>query len=66
MVKLTVGLHPKGLPPLQAMKARVLRIEEGLSCLEIQQRTTNVLGETAGDKAVREAVARIEAMEEGA
>ena len=66
MVKLTVSLHPKGLPPLQAMKAWVLRIEEGLSWPEIQQRTTNVLGETAGDKAVREAVARIEAMEDGA
>ena len=66
MVKLTVSLHPKGLPPLQAMKAWVLRIEEGLSWPEIQQRTTNVLGETAGDKAVREAVACKEAMEEGA
>ena len=31
-----------------------------------QQRTTNVLGETAGDKAVREAVARIDSMEDGA
>ena len=33
---------------------------------EIQDRTTNVLGGTAGDKAVREAVARIEVMEDGA
>ena len=66
MVKLTVSLHPKGLPPLQAMKAWVLRAEEGLSWPEIQERTTNVLGEAAGDKAVREAVARIEAMEDGA
>ena len=66
MVKLTVSLLLKGLPPLQAMKAWVLCVEEGLSWPEIQQRTTNVLGETAGDKAVREAVARIEAMEEGA
>ena len=66
MVKLTVSLHPKGLPPLQAMKAWVLRTEEGLSWPEIQERTTNVLGEAAGDKAVREAVARIEAMEDGA
>ena len=48
------------------MKVRVLRIAEGLSWPEIQQRTTNVLGETAGDKAVREAVARIESMEDGA
>ena len=48
------------------MKAWVFRVEEGLSWPEIQQRTTNVLGETAGDKAVRETVARIEAMEEGA
>ena len=42
------------------MKAWVLRVEEGLSWPEIRQRTTNVLGETAGTKAVREAVARIE------
>ena len=38
----------------------------GLSWPEIQECTTNVLGEAAGDKAVREAVARIEAMEDGA
>ena len=63
---LNVSLHPKGLPPLQAVKAWMLRTEEGLSWPEIQERTTNVLGETAGDKAVREAVARIEAMEDGA
>ena len=63
LVKLTVSAHPKGLPPLQAMKAWVLRVEEGLSWPEIQLRTTNVLGEAAGDKAVREAVRRIEAME---
>ena len=38
-----------------------------MSWPEIQERTTtNVLDEAAGDKAVREAVARIEAMEEGA
>ena len=66
MVKLTVSLHPKGLPPLQAMKAWVLHVEEGFSWPEIQQRTTNVLGQTAGGNAVREAVAGIEAMEEGA
>ena len=64
MAKLTVSLHPKGLPPLQAMKAWVLRMEEGLSWPEIQERTTNVLGEAARSKAIREAVARIEAMEE--
>ena len=57
MVKLTDSLHPKGLPPLQAMKAWVLRTEEGLSWPESQERTTNVFGEAAGDKAVREAVA---------
>ena len=66
MVKLTERAHPKGLPPLQPMKAWVLRVEEGLSWPEIQLRTTNVLGEAAGDKACREAVRRIEAMEEGA
>ena len=34
------------------MKAWVLRLEGGLSWPEIQQRTMNVLGETAGDEAV--------------
>ena len=66
MVKLEVRVHPKGLPPLQAMNAWVLCMEEGVSWPEIQEYTTSVVGERAGSNAVREAVARVDAMDEGA
>ena len=48
------------------MKAWVLRMGGGLSWPEIQERTTNVLGEAAGDKAACGAVACIKSMEDGA
>ena len=62
MVVISISMHPKGLPPMQAAKAWYLRREEEKSWSEIQQVVVDLSGQRPGIFAIRNAVERVDEM----
>ena len=65
MVLIQVSLHPQSLHPSEAARAHYLRFEECATWEEIADSVVNLQGETPSLKAVRCAVARIQALKKG-
>ena len=59
MVVVSVTLHPQGLSPQEAGKAWYLRVKQKKTWPEVSAECVNLQGQPAGDKAVRDAVARM-------
>ena len=59
MVLVTVNLHPKALSPQEAAKAWFLKKKQKKSWPEVKAECVNLKGQPAGEKAVRQAVARM-------
>ena len=59
MVVLSVVIHPRGLHPMEAMRAWQLHREEGFSLTGVQAEVSNVQGSTPSVKAVWSVIRRV-------
>ena len=59
MVVVSLTLHPKALSPQEAGKAWYLRVKQNKSWPDVAAECVNIQGQRAGEKAVRDAVARM-------
>ena len=59
-------VHPKGLDPFQAAKAWHLRVQQGMSWLQVRAQVHAVSGARPGQRAVEDAVTRVAAQQHSA
>ena len=65
MVLIQVSLHPRSLHPSEAARAHYMRYEEFATWEDIAAEVVNLQGKTPSLKAVRCAVARVQALKKG-
>ena len=65
MVVVPVVIHPRGLHPMEAVRAWQLHREEGLPLTEVRAEVQNLAGGAPSVKAVWSAVQRVSAMRDG-